>query len=474
MTELQKDKFCNVYYERALLFFCFQSIEYYYMIVSRLSAIDFLLTDHNLIFMIMNDLVEKKKIKKIDTQAVIHEADRQGILKQIGGYQYVNAIVSMDVSLENIQFYIQKTVDNSTKYKLYQQFVKDTARVYDVGSNEDTAAIDLIGETTKRIMELSISSRAIKDAVNLSDGLEEYIEERRTNPVKICGIPTGYNTLDKRIDGLIPGTLTVVCARPKQGKSTFLSNIGKYVAYDLKTPVLYVDTEMSFDQWRTRILAMMSKVPERVIKHGGYSDQEYSRIMKSVAITKKYKFFHEYMPGFTIDKLIAIYKKYKYVENIGLAVFDYVKAPPGVTFKDKKEYQILGDVVTVLKDLAGELNIPFLCANQINRQDDIADSDRVLRYADILSFFKPKKPEDIQNHGVAAGNYQLIIKDSRRGGITSADGIGFDFHKSTLAISEAEVQLMGKEYGDESEESEVEFSSEDLIGLDDDGTESLL
>ena len=467
MTELQKDKFLNAYYERALLSYCFESIDNYYVIMARLSAVDFLLPEHNLICMIMTDLVEKKKIPKIEYSIVVGEADRLGVLKQIGGYQYVNAIMSMEVSLENIQFYIQKTLDNSIKYQLYQRLSQSVANVYDTGSSDNMSAMDMIGNVTNKVMELSMSSRSLKEAINLSDGLEDYVEERRINPVKICGISTGYATLDKRIDGLIPGTLTVVCARPKHGKSTFLSNIGRHVAYDLDTPVLYIDTEMSFDQWRTRILSMMSRVPERLIRHGGYSDYNYSKIMKSVAITKKYKYFHEYMPGYSIDKLSAIFKKYKHVENIGLAIFDYIKAPPGVHFRDKKEYQILGDVTTVLKDLAGELNIPFLCANQINRQDDIADSDRILRYADVLSYFKKKEDIEIENHGISAGNYKLIIKDSRRGGVTTQDGIGFDFHKSTLSITEAEVQMMGSDYSEDTDDKESNFSNEDLLGADD-------
>jgi replicative DNA helicase len=262
----------------------------------------------------------------------------------------------------------------------------------------------------------------------------------------------------------VPGTLTVVCARPGEGKSTILSNIGSYVAYRLKKPVLYIDTEMGFDEWRPRIISMMSDVPERKVKHGGYTEKELYNINRATELIKKGKYFHEYMPGYSVDKLAAIYKKYKYVEDIGLAIFDYIKAPPGEKFGSKKEYQVLGDVTTALKDLAGELEIPFICANQISRQDDVADSDRIIRYADVLMFFKKRTNEEmgkVSPFEKEYGYYKLIIKKSRRGGTTPSEGIGYDFIKKILQINEANKQLIDYESKEDQEQEEIEYDGSD-------------
>jgi replicative DNA helicase len=342
------------------------------------------------------------------------------------------------------------------------QLNSDKRTIGDKGVKEDVSAADLIGMVGKNVMDLSMQSKAIKEARNLSDGLEQYIEERRKNPVEFCGLSTGYSILDKRIDGLVPGTLTVLCARPKQGKSTFLSNVAAYVSYmsqNSPNPVLYVDTEMPFEQWRDRIIAKLSSVPERRIKHGGYSEKEYYNIQQAIKLVQKGKLFHEYMPGYSIDKLVSVYKKYKYVENIGLGVFDYIKEPTNKG--ERKEYQLLGDVTTVLKDLAGELQIPFLCATQINRQEDIADSDRILRYADVLAVFKQREKEEMDATGNAGGTFKLVIQHSRRGGTTPEQGIGYVFLKSMLQISEAEIQMIdynSKEYR-EKEEMDYELGT---------------
>jgi replicative DNA helicase len=467
--QLQKDAFCNPSHERAVLSYCFRAISNYHVIASKLSSKDFLNSDHQTLWVLFGQLV-KRRISQLDVALVVGEADTQGVLGSLGGIKYIQSIANMELGDDNLRFYVDKVLDSSTKYQLYSRLNVNLQSIYNDAKNEDRLAIDMIGSATSEIMSISMQSKAVGEAINLGDHVDAYIEARKTQAIEISGLSTGFPILDKRIDGLPPGTLTVFCARPKNGKSTFLSTVGKHVALFSRKPVLYVDTEMSFEEWMPRIISMISGVPERRIKHGGYSEQEYYNIQQAQKLIKQGKFFHEYMPGYSIDRLMALYKKYKYVENIELAVFDYIKAPPGANFSNKKEHQLLGDVTTALKDLAGELQVPVLCANQINRQDDVADSDRILRYADVLIFFKKKKKEDIDKVGLAGGTYKLIVTDSRRGGTTTEDGIGFEFRKTNLQMWEAEAQVVDYENREYQEEEDIEYNRKAL--LDEDGDDA--
>lgn len=448
MSEKLKELFCKPMYERALLAYCFKSLDNYYSISTLISESDFLRPEHKLMYVIMGTLI-KRNIQSFDVSLIINEAKNNGVLDQIGGYSYVNAVVEVDVSDNNVDVLVGYVLDASTKYKLHKCLKGNIGHVEKSSQNEDVTSSCLMDKAEADIMDLSTASKFIKEPKNLADGIVDYIEERRNNKIEYCGISTGFPIFDLRIDGLVDGTLTVICARPKHGKSTFLSSIAAHVAYSLSKPVLYIDTEMPFDQWRTRVLAMMSGIAERKIKHGGYNDDEYNRLMKASAIITKGKLFHEFLPGYNVDKLISLYKKYKHKEDIGLGVFDYIKSPQGSDFQNKKEYQIIGDVTTALKDLAGDLKIPFVAANQINRQDDIADSDRVLRYADVIAFFRRRSDEELKLledtykpfHG-DYGTYKLWIKESRRGGQTPEEGIGFSFKKQLLYITEAKRQVI--------------------------------
>jgi replicative DNA helicase len=298
-------------------------------------------------------------------------------------------------------------------------------------------------------MDLSTHAKSINEPRNLGDGLVEYIEERRNNPIEMSGISTGFSILDKQIDGLVPGTLTIISARKKMGKSTFLSNVAAHIAYRLHIPALYIDTEMSFDEWRDRIIAMLSGIEERVVKHGGYTKEHYDEIKKAVEIIGKGKLFHQRMPNYSVDKLTSLYKKYKIKEKIGVGIFDYLKEPDSANSdKRRQEWQILGDVTTRIKDLAGDLSIPFITAVQLNRNNEVAGSDRISWFGDIVMQWMHKEQKEMDAKGFEGGQFKLVIRDTRRGGGTPEEGIGYKFYKKKLLIKEALPIHQVIQYGD--------------------------
>jgi len=157
------------------------------------------------------------------------------------------------------------------------------------------------------------------------------------------------------------------------------------------------------------------------------------------------------MPGYSVEKLTALYKKYKIKENIDLAIFDYIKEPAEGASADRRraEWQVLGDVTTKLKDLSGELNIPFLAAVQINREGGVAGSDRISWFGDIVMQWMRKEKDELEAKGYEGGQYKLVIRDTRRGGETPEQGIGYKFRKKSLTIREVELEHQIITYGED-------------------------
>lgn len=447
-NEKIKEMFCKPGDERALLYYALYKMDDFYSICSKVNENDFLYQEHKMIYVLLKTLVNRG-IEKFDMSMIISEAQSNGILKNIGGYDYIETISKMSLDKGNMGVYLDSVLEAATKYKLYTDLNYGLKQITDNAKSGESSEA-LIGSIEARIMDLSTSSKSIQEPRNLGDGIGEYIEERRNNPIEMSGISTGYPILDQQIDGLIPGTLNIVSARKKMGKSTFLSNIAAHIAYKLRTPVLYVDTEMSFNEWRDRLLALMSGVEERVVKHGGYTKEQYSDLMKCVEIIERGKLFHQRMTNYSTEKLMALYKKYKIKEGIGAGFFDYIKEPGEGVSADRRraEWQILGDVTTRIKDLAGELNIPFLAAVQINREGGVAGSDRISWFGDIVMQWMYKTKEELEAGGLEGGQLKLVIRDTRRGGGTPEEGIGYKFRKKKLQISEVPIHQQLIPYGE--------------------------
>lgn len=443
-----KSMFCRVTDERALLAYCFKKIDNYYDLVSKVSLNDFLYQDHKLILTMLGQLAESG-IKTFDMPMVINLAQESGVMTGPGDVGYLHSINDMPVSESNYETYVKNVLESSTKFQLYQT-LQENLKLIEENCKHGIDPAELMGKVENAILDLSTASKAIKEPINMAEGLRETIEKRREHPVNQMGISTGFPILDKQIDGLVNGTLNVVSARPKKGKSTLLSTIAAHVAFKLEIPVLYIDTEMSFEQWRDRLIASMSNTEERIIKHGNYTDEQYETIIKKcVSIVENNKLFHEYMPGYSVEKIVALYKKYKIKHNIGLMVFDYIKEPESSSVdRQRKEYQLLGDVATKLKDLAGELDIPCLAAVQINREGNVADSDRIARYADIIMQWMNRTNEEMEGHPDGkAGQWKLVVRETRRGGMTPEEGIGFYFIKEKLLIDEVRAEYQLKNMG---------------------------
>lgn len=450
-TQEMKELFCKPTDERALLAYCMKNIDRYYDLAHKISENDFLLEDHSILYSVLGTLA-KQDVKKFDLPLVINITQQAfGDLRSIGGIEYLQSISEMSITDSNFDIYLTNVLESSTKFQLYKSLREDLNKVEQNAKDGDSGA-DLIGYIESKILDLSTSSKAIKEPRNFSDGLDLIIEERRKNPLKLMGLETGYHILDRQIDGLVPGTLNVVAARPKMGKSAFLSNIATYAAYmsNNPVPVLYVDTEMSFEQWRDRIIASMANMRERDVKHGGYDNETHARIIEQcLNVANKGKLFHEFMPGYSVEKLVALYKKYKLKHDIGLMIFDYIKEPDSSSIdRQRREYQILGDVATKLKDLAGELNIPCLTAVQINREGNVADSDRIARYADVIMQWMYRAQKEIEAKGREGGFYKIVVRETRRGGMTPEEGIGYKFQKEKLRIMEAAPPDQLINYGD--------------------------
>jgi len=418
---------------------------------TKIGESDFLSEHHQALYSLIK-LLYGRGVKTFDLVALLDCAEQNGVIDLIGGTDYIQALMQTPFDKENFGVYVEKLLDCSTRFKLYMQaqyIQKDLLE-----APEDIESEQLIAKAEARILDVSLQCQQVEDAVNLSSGLRKRVQELADNPVEISGLPTGVPLLDKALNGLLPGSLTVIAARAKSGKSTMLMNLGCYLAFDLGLPILYVDTEMHTREVQTRALSHLSRVPERAIVNGKFIENEDYCVRVSAACKRIEEglFFHRYYPGYTIDGLKSLARKYYAREGIGALIFDYIKAPEtnSVQFK---EHQILGNVTTALKDLAGKLDIPVIAAAQIKRSDtvvdkthysdtDIADSDRIGRFCNNLLTIARKSKKEVEEDGEDCGTHRIQVLLARAGG-TLYRGIDIHCHFPTLTMTQAINQSNG-------------------------------
>ncbi len=364
--------------------------------------------------------------------------------------EYLTIVKESMVDLASFEPYIERVASLSLKRRLLR--ASENFRNNILESNDSPEEL-LVKERIEIDTLFSSSTNNGNQLVKLGDSALKFIEDSMTEKKKILGIRTMLPGLDRTIEGLRRKNLVIVSAAKKTGKSVFLMNIGLNVGVRQKLPTLMISTEMSDEEMLSRALANLSMVKEKDIQKGNLGEAEAKRVFSAERTFKQGNFYHVFLPGFTIEKIIGFIRKF--VNNIVgfkedgrpndcLVIFDYIKMPQaGLSgSKEVKEYKELGEITNNLKILAGTLDIPILAACQTNRGGEVANSFEITWYCNTFMILENKSKKELEKNEmnkIYAGNQRLRITDNR-GGEENHEGIDLDFDRPILTYQEMDVK----------------------------------
>jgi replicative DNA helicase len=349
--------------------------------------------------------------------------------------EYIN--MSVDIARNTVEEYkllVEKVIALSFKRDLYKKIIT----IENNCLNDDTDLNKLLNSVYSDLDNL-IETYILDDNIQLfGDKIEELWNEivsRRGNG--FTGIPSKFPLLNNYF-GYEDGELYILKARMKRGKSAFLMNEAIH-KIQMGIPLAYFDTEMSSRLFFERLLSSLTKIPIKKIKFGNYSKSEEEMIKDAMKWLKQQKFVHIYNPSWTNEKIYSVCKTLKHKMNLQFLVFDYIKSN---TKSANEQYNELGEKTDFLKNnIAGDLKIPVLSAVQLNRNGQIADSDKIERYTSVSMLWKEKEADEIVTDGQECGNYKLTVELNRIGEqMTEDEYIDFIFVGNTMTIEQAKKQ----------------------------------
>lgn len=313
-------------------------------------------------------------------------------------------------TLEEYKLLVNNVITMSFKRDLYKKTLEIQSACFN--SDADLGKLNtLVNEEINNLTERYITSSEIELFGSRVDDLWEEICNRRTED-GIYGLPSKFSILNEYFS-YEPTELVLLKARMKRGKSMFFLN---EAVHKIKNgvPTLYIDTEMSSRLFFERMLANISGVSMRKIKTGRYDNNEAKLLDDARNFIKQAPFVHMYLPQITDDEIYSIHKVLKYKMGLEFSIYDYIKMD---MISSSEQYNALGQRTNFLKNnIAGELNIAVLAGAQLNRNNQVADSDKMERYVSTSILWREKTAEEIANDGgLDYGNYALTINLNRNG-----------------------------------------------------------
>jgi replicative DNA helicase len=425
----------------------------------------FTIDSNQVIFKCLKNICDKQSKPNIDLASVYssaEELDLSHLLTQKEEALHLKAIFDFPVNLDNIRKFATKIRKLEIARILHKELGQVQDKLLDVTGSESISSIIGIAEESVFNFASSLSKESDATPSSMADKIDEYIEFLQTNKVDQIGIPTGFPVYDQSIGGgLRKGTVNVIAARPKVGKTLLSDNMGYYIASKLKIPVLNMDTEMTKEDHIHRILAMSSEIELSKIETGKFADtpNALSKIQQAVSELKESRLFHKSIAGKSFDEQLSIMRRWL-VKDVGLnddgtakdcvIFYDYLKLmdSTGIS-QDMKEYQVLGFMMTALHNFAIQYKVPILAFVQLNRDgitkestDTASGSDRIIWLCSNFTIFKRKSDEEIAEDGPDAGNRKLVPLISRHGGgLDDNDYINCHMKGWCAKISEGKTKL---------------------------------
>lgn len=429
---------CDVAAERAVLSgICNYGEAAYLDIADIIQDSSFTIDSNSIIFKCLKTVCEREQKPNIDIATIFSVAEELGfshILTKKEETQHLKAIMDFPVSQDNVRKFAAKIRKLEIARLLRKQLELAQEKILDVNGTEPIGSILGIAEET--IFNFtSLLNDSDNHPVVIGQNIEEYIEALETNRVDQVGIPTGFPAYDQAIGGgLRKGTVNVIAARPKTGKTLLSDNLGFNIA-KLGIPVLNMDTEMNKEDHINRILAMMTEIEINVIETGKFAESpnKKNKLIQASKELGKTPLYHKSIAGKPFEDQLAIMRRWL-LKEVGLKddgtakdcviFYDYLKLMDSAGMsQDLKEYQVLGFMMTSLHNFAVRYKVPIVAFIQLNRDgitkestDTASGSDRIIWLCSNFSIFKRKTAEEIAEDGPDNGNRKLIPLISRHGG----------------------------------------------------------
>ena len=342
------------------------------LVMEKLRSTDFYLRQNREIFEAISGMFVAGV--PIDGLTVMREMERRETYDKTVTASYLAQLMEITPTSANVMEYAKIVSEKS----LLRAIDDLSAALHEEAIESGANAQSLLEKAEQRIFAIRNGRK--------TDGFEQLkyilpatldnLGELCENGGKCPGLSTGISTLDRKINGLKPGNLMILAARPSMGKTALALNIALNAARRMEKAVAVASLEMSKAEVADRILSLESMVELSRLATGELTEEEWERIAEATVGLSCYPIF---VSDDSMTTVADIKAKCRRVENLGLVVIDYlqlIQSSGANTGRNENRQQVVSEMSRMLKLMAKDLNVPVLCLSQLSRANEKRDNKR--------------------------------------------------------------------------------------------------
>jgi replicative DNA helicase len=238
---------------------------------------------------------------------------------------------------------------------------------------------------------------------------------------RLHGVPTGFTQLDSLTNGLHPGQMIIVAARPSIGKSTLALDIARSAAVRNMMTTAVFSLEMSAQEIMMRLLSAEASVPLKNIRTGKLEDYWDNLSAVTTQISSAPLYIDD-SPNLTMLEIRAKARRLKQHHDLKLIVIDYIQLMTSGRKVESRQLEV-SEFSRQIKLMAKELDIHVVAISQLNRGtenradkkpllSDLRESGSLEQDADMVILLHRA---DYYDKTIEPGEADLIVAKHRNG-----------------------------------------------------------
>ena len=370
-----------------------------------------------------------------DAITVANELTRRGEIGRVGGAPYLHTLIASVPTAANAGYYARIVRERAVLRRL----VEAGTRIVQFGYAGDADVDDLVDRAQAEVYAIT-DKRTAEDYHSLADimpGALDEIEAIGSRGGGMTGVPTGFADLDSLTNGLHPGQMIVIAARPAMGKSTLALDFARAAAIKTQLTTAFFSLEMGRNEITMRLLSAEARVGLHTMRTGQMSDDDWTRLARRMSEVADAPLFIDDSPNMSMMEIRAKCRRLKQRHDLKMVIIDYLQLMSSPKRVENRQQEV-SEMSRSLKLLAKELEVPVIALSQLNRGpeqrtdkkpqlSDLRESGSIEQDADMVILLHR---EDVyERESPRAGEADLIVAKHRNGPTTTVT-VAFQGHYS--------------------------------------------
>ncbi|PQV86489.1 DnaB-like helicase C-terminal domain-containing protein [Cronobacter sakazakii] len=349
-------------------------------VLGFLNADMFYSRQHGRIFAALQGL--NAKGKALDMLTLSDALEMQGELEQVGGFAYLADISRNTPSAANVMHYANVVKDKSTERMAIEQATQMLEVLYSRSGMTTAQKLEAVQALAMKVDDKAKTGNH-RGLMTFRDAFNKWtyqVGERLEGNPSSVGLTSGIEALDEMLEPkrIVRGSLFVVGARPKMGKTTVYQKMAIHCALVENLPTLAFSLEMPTEQLVERIISQHSRVKSDVFYQNGYNENQFAQALAmGTQIADSNNLYIDDTPGLSLAHIVSESRRIKRERGeVGMVLVDYLTLMAAE--KADTEAQAYGIITKGLKVLAKELNCVVVLLTQLNRGSEARANKRPL------------------------------------------------------------------------------------------------